>query len=146
MRWGSGDVTIESVRILDRTDRVAQYVTSGEPLAIEITLHAERPVMAPVLQLSIFDQQSLLVTEVSTATRNVHIDQVAGTSVVRLEIDEFPLNEGSYEMSCVVSDESGRHEYDTRSRFVRFAVVPGPHRAGGLLTLGGEWSVGALAP
>lgn len=142
MRWGSGEVTVESLRILDAADRPVQYVTSSEPHVIEITLHAEQPVLAPVLQLSIFDQHALLITEVSTATRNTHIDQVHGTRVVRLEVDGFPLNEGTYEMSCVVSDESGRHEYDNRSRFVRFDVVPGNHRDGGLLSLGGSWSVG----
>lgn len=141
MRWGSGEVTIESVRILDAAERPVQYVTSNEPHVIEITLHADQPVLAPVLQLSIFDQQSLLLTEVSTATRNTNIDRIHGTKVLRLEVDDFPLNEGSYEMSCVVSDESGRHEYDNRSRFVRFDVVPGSHRDGGLLSLGGSWTV-----
>lgn len=141
MRWGSGEVRIDSVRILDGGDRPVRFVTANAPHAIEITLRSDRPVVAPVVQLSIFDQQTTLLTEVSTATRNAHIDQVDGTKVVRLEVDEFPLNEGSYEMSCVVSDESGRHEYDNRSRFVRFDVVPGSHRDGGLLSLGGTWSV-----
>ena len=141
MRWGSGEITIEAVRILDAEDRPVEFVTSNESYTLEITLQAARPVIAPVLQLSIFDPQSLLVTEVSTATRNAHLDQVHGTRIVRLEIDEFPLNEGSYEMSCVVSDESGRHEYDSRSRFVRFDVVPGKHRDGGVLSLGGSWNL-----
>jgi ABC-type polysaccharide/polyol phosphate transport system ATPase subunit len=141
MRWGSGEVTIEAVRILGADDQPVEFVTSNEPHTLEITLRAEQPVIAPVLQLSIFDQQSLLVTEVSTATRNVHLDLVHGTKVIRLEVDEFPLNEGSYEMSCVVSDESGRREYDNRSRFVRFDVVPGKHRDGGVLSLGGSWNV-----
>lgn len=141
MRWGSGEVRIDSVRILDAGDQPVRFVTASAPHAIEITLRASQPVVAPVVQLSIFDQQSTLLTEVSTATRNARIDQVDGTRVVRLEVDEFPLNEGSYEMSCVVSDESGRHEYDNRSRFVRFDVVPGAHRDGGLLSLGGTWNV-----
>ena len=141
MRWGSGEVTIESVRFLDADDRPVQFVTSNAPHVIEITLHADEPVLAPTVQLSIFDTQSNLITEVSTATRNARIAQIHGTRTVRLEIDGFPLNEGSYEMSCLVSDESGRHEYDNRSRFVRFDVVPGSHRDGGLLSLGGAWSV-----
>jgi ABC-type polysaccharide/polyol phosphate transport system ATPase subunit len=141
MRWGSGEVTIESVRILGGADQPVPVVTSSEPHAIEITLHADDVVLAPEVRLSIFDPNSVLVSEVSTSTRDARLDLVHGTRVIRLEIDEFPLNEGTYEMSCVVTDESGRHEYDNRSRFVRFDVVPGSHRDRGLVSLGGSWSV-----
>src|SRR5690606_1562795 len=59
MRWGSGEVTIESVRFLDAEDRPVEFITSNEAYAIEITLRADQPVIAPVLQLSIYDSQAL---------------------------------------------------------------------------------------
>ena len=139
MRWGSGEVTIEGVRLLDGDDREVRFLTSGEAHVVEIALRAERPVIGPEVKVSIFDHHAQLVTEVSTAGRDAHLDQLHGTQTLRLEIDTLPLNEGTYEMTCSVTDELGRHEYDTRSRFVRFDVLPGRHRDGGVLSVGGAW-------
>ena len=86
-------------------------------------LTSEQQVLAPEVTLSIFDQSSTLVTEVSTRTRDAFVDQVHGRRAITLHIDALPLTEGTYELSCAVVDESGQREYDVRSRFVRFDVL-----------------------
>ena len=50
--------------------------------------------------------------------------------------------EGTYELSCAVVDESGRVEYDVRSRCIRFDVLKGDNHDAGLVSLGGGWQVG----
>jgi hypothetical protein len=82
------------------------------------------------------------VTEVSTRSRGLEIGDVDGESVVSLGIDALPLSEGTYELSCTVRDDSGQRELDTRVKFVRFDVQRGPLGDGGLVSLGGAWSVG----
>jgi ABC-type polysaccharide/polyol phosphate transport system ATPase subunit len=142
MRWGTGEVQIASVEILGGDGQPVDFARSGEPHAIRLRLTAAEPVLAPEVVISIFDQNATLVSEVSTRTRDVFIDQVHGERAVTFELESLPLTEGTYEMSCAVVDESGQREYDVRSRFVRFDVLKGDTDDRGLVTLGGAWNVG----
>jgi ABC-2 type transport system ATP-binding protein len=142
MRWGSGEVRIERIELLDGSLRPVTFAQSGQPLAIRITLCSDRAVTGPEVMLSIFDQQSTLVSEVSTRSRSALIDQVHGERTVTLQIDALPLAEGTYELTAAAIDETGHHEYDVRSRYVRFDVLKGPTADRGLVTLGGTWDLG----
>jgi ABC-type polysaccharide/polyol phosphate transport system ATPase subunit len=141
MRWGTGQVRIEDVALLGEDERPVPIPRSGDPLAIQFTLVAEEPVSNPDLTISIFDQGGTLVTEVGTRTRDVHIDRVEGSCTITLRLDHLALSEGTYEMTAAVRDAFGHHEYDVRNRFVRFDVLRGAVTDGGLLTLGGTWTV-----
>ena len=141
MRWGTGTARITDVALLDGDERPVPIPRSGEPLAIQFTLTAEQPVTRPELTLTIFDQGGTLVTEVGTRSRDVHIDRVAGACTVTLRLDRLALSEGTYEMTAALRDTLGQEEYDVRNRFVRFDVLKGVETDGGLVTLGGTWTV-----
>jgi len=141
MRWGSGEVQITGVELLDGAEQPIAIPRSGEPLAIRFVLAADEPVLDPELLVSVHDQIGTLVSEVGTRTRNVRIDQVHGERVVTLELDHLALTEGTYELTAAVRDESGQREYDVRSRFVKFDVLKGVDGDGGLVTLGGSWNL-----
>ena len=141
MRWGSGEVQIVDVALLDKAEQPITMARSGEPLAIRFVLSADQPVIDPQLELSIFDQGGTLVSEIGTRGRNTTIDQVHGDRVVTLELDSLTLTEGTYELTAKVRDESGEQEYDVRSRFVRFDVLRGNQSDGGLVSLGGNWTI-----
>jgi len=44
-------------------------------------------------------------------------------------------------MTAALRDTIGQQEYDVRNRFVRFDVLKGLASDGGLVTLGGTWTV-----
>jgi ABC-type polysaccharide/polyol phosphate transport system ATPase subunit len=142
LRWGTGEVQIDSVELLGADMKPVAVARSGEPHAIRVDLTAEQPIAAPEVVLTIFDQNATLITEVSTRTREAVIDQVHGNRSVLFELDALPLNEGTYEMTCKVIDQSGQREFDVRSRFVRFDVLKGSTSDKGLITLGGHWDLG----
>lgn len=142
MRWGSGDVRIASVELLDGAEQPIGLPRSGEPVAFRFVLTAEQPVVDPELIMSIYDQAGTLISEVGTRGRSVRIDQVHGQRIVTLELDHLSLTEGTYELSASVRDESGQREYDVRNRFVKFDVLKSADSDGGLVTLGGHWVVG----
>jgi ABC-type polysaccharide/polyol phosphate transport system ATPase subunit len=141
MRWGTGEVQISSIELLNGSDEPITIPRSGDPLAIRFMLTADDPVIDPELLVTVYDQTGTLVSEVGTRTRNARIDQVHGERVVTLELDHLALTEGTYELSATVRDESGQREYDVRNRFVRFDVLKGADGDGGLVTLGGTWTV-----
>jgi len=140
-RWGTGEVQIESLTLLDGDGQPAEFAQSGRPHAIRIRLNAEHPVFGPEVRVSFLDQHGVLVSEVSTRSRDIRIDQVHGARTLTLAIDSLPLVEGTYEITCAVLDDSGEHELDVRSRFVRFDVLKGDTDDRGLVTLGGTWTV-----
>ena len=43
------------------------------------------------------------------------------------------------EQKTVFVDYTGQRDYDVRTKFMRFDVLPGHPRDGGLATLGGRW-------
>jgi ABC-2 type transport system ATP-binding protein len=142
LRWGSGEVQIDSIELLDGSLQPVRFAQSGMPHSIRVDLSAKDPVIAPEVVLSIFDQNATLITEISTRSRDAFIDQIHGTRSVSLDIDSLPLVEGTYELSCSVVDESGQREYDVRSRFVRFDVLKGKVGDAGLITLEASWNLG----
>ena len=143
MRWGSGEVQITDVELLDGALQPAKFATSGRPHALRLTLHADEPIAKPDVVLTFYDQNATLVSEVSTSSRDVVIDEVHGNLTVSFEVDPLPLLEGTYEVTCAVVDLGSRHEYDVRSRYVRFDVLQGGQRDLGVTTLGGHWRLDA---
>ena len=142
MRWGNGEVLLSRVELLGADMQPVEIVRSGEPLAIRLELTAEHPVSAPEIIISVFDRDATLITEISTRSRHVSVGEVHGVRQILFEIDSLPLTEGTYELSFAVVDESGRREYDVRSRYVRFDVLKGDSGDRGLVSLGGSWNLG----
>lgn len=140
-RWGSGEVRVECVDLLDASGTAVQVARTAEPAAFRIRLTSDARVERPEVVLSIHDQSGVLVSEVSTRSRGLVIDAVEGERTLTLGVERLPLAEGTYELSCTVRDESGQRELDTRVKFVRFDVQRGRVHDGGLLTLGGAWRV-----
>jgi ABC-2 type transport system ATP-binding protein len=139
LRWGSGEVQIDTVELLDGGLQPAEFARTGDPLAFRVHLSSRTPVIGPEVVVSLHDIDGRTLTEVSTRTRDVHIDQVHGARTLTLEIDQFPLSEGTYELSAAVRDETGQREFDVRSRMLRFDVLKGKIADGGVLTLPARW-------
>jgi ABC-type polysaccharide/polyol phosphate transport system ATPase subunit len=139
LRWGTGEVQIDTVELLDGGRQPAEFARTGDPLAFRVHLSSRAPVIGPEVVVSLHDIDGRTLSEVSTRTRDVHIDQVDGARTLTLEIDQFPLSEGTYELSAAVRDESGQREFDVRSRMLRFDVLKGKIADGGVVTLPARW-------
>jgi len=142
-RWGTGEIQIECIELVDGSGDTVAMARTGEPLSFRVGLAAAEPVRSPEVVLSVHDQAGVLVTEVSTRTRGLDLGEIDGSTSLTLGIESLPLAEGTYELSCTVRDESGQRELDTRVKFVRFDVERGAVGDGGLVTLGGAWSIDA---
>ncbi len=141
-RWGSRQVVIPRVDLLDGDGRPLHDLRTGDPLVIEIRFHADAPVARPVFGLAIYHEDGTHLTGPNTRTAGLPLDVVHGDGVVRYRVDRLPLLPGRYVVSVSAYDYDLIDAYDHRERVATFTVTEGGTRERfGKLTLGGTWSV-----
>ncbi|MCS6841504.1 MAG: ABC transporter ATP-binding protein [Roseiflexus sp.] len=140
-RFGTRDIEITSVELLD-THGIPQAVArTGAPLTIRIRYRAHRTVPRPVFGLAIHHESGILLAGPNTLFAGLDIPAVRGEGAVELHVAALPLLAGRYFLSVAAYDETMLHAYDHHDRLYRFTVQneEGSERFGAV-TLGGVWS------
>jgi ABC-type polysaccharide/polyol phosphate transport system ATPase subunit len=146
-RWGSREVTIAHVALLDGTGTPVQDVRTGDALTIVMHYHADAPVTRPVFGLAIYHEDGTHLTGPNTRVGGLPIDQVVGEGTVRYHVERLPLLPGRYVVSVSAYDYGLIDAFDHRERVATFSVTEGGTlERFGKVTLGGTWQVTAAAP
>ena len=142
-RWGSGEVRIERIEVLDPDARPTTDVCTGDQVTFRFHYHASAPVDRPTFAMAIHTIEGVLVTNPSAREGGLTPGKIEGHGAVDLVVEHLPLLPGTYDVSGTISDDTSLHVYDTRHRAVRFDVEPGSPREsfGGLVSLRGEWGL-----
>jgi len=121
-RWGSGEVRIDSVTIRNRNGIETLNIESGESVDIEISYSIHAQVDELVVGLRITHLHGVTMWGTNTKRSDYLIKQVGRTGKITFTIDQFPLLEGTFDLTVAVSDRSEVSPYDHRENFVRFNV------------------------
>jgi len=140
VRWGTGQVRITQVRILDAQGEEKQLFESGERLTVAIHYQALQRTERPVFGLAIHHSDGTHITGPNTRSAEVEIPSIEGSGVVTYTIPALPLLEGRYAISLSAHDWDETVMYDYHDRMYPFAVAPDSHEKYGLLRLGGLWN------
>jgi ABC-type polysaccharide/polyol phosphate transport system ATPase subunit len=140
-RWGSGEVRITAVELLDAQGRPARRIRSGAEMSILVVFHAGRPVQDPVFGIGIEHIDGQLVAGTNTLRQGQTVSGVHGPGEVRVRIPHLPLAEGTYDLSVAIGDRTERHDYDYWHRPIRFDVQHGDRIAVGYVDLGCEFGL-----
>lgn len=121
--WGTGEVLVDSLK-LGRTNDKTKIFNEDQPIELEVTFAAQKPVEQPVLGVTITDLAGQIVFQSNTLWKKVPVgDMNARDSVtLRLEIPNV-FNTGTYLVSPAVSDRSGTVVYDWREDMARFKTT-----------------------
>jgi len=139
-RWGTHEVEIEQVRLVDRKGRKRQAFATGEPLVIEIHYKAHRRVERPVFGLAIHRGDGIHITGPNTQFAGYEIPWIEGEGVIRYVIPALPLLEGIYYLSVSSHNWEDTEMFDYHDRLYPFHVLPSHGERYGMLTLRGNWS------
>lgn len=139
-RWGSGEVRIVGIRLLDGSSREEQLFQIGEPLTIEMRYRAEKRVERPVFGLAIHRSDGMHITGPNTQFAGREIPWVEGEGVVQYTVSSLPLLEGAYYISVAVHNWEDTGIYDYHDRLYPFRILPSEGERYGIVTLKGEWS------
>jgi len=120
-RWGTREIEITSVRLLNSAGEETLLFESGQPAVIEIGYRVNRPVEAPVFGIAIYRNDGTHCYGTNTDIEGIPTDGLKDVGVVRVAFDSFAFIEGSYTLDVAVHARDG-YPYDYHRPYCTFAV------------------------
>lgn len=138
-RWGSGEVKIDSAVIINSKGVKTVNVNAGEKVSININYTVLKPVEELVVGLRITHLHGVTMWGSNTKRSNHSIIQNGTKGTVTFQIDEFPLLEGTFDLTVAISDRNEVAPYDHRENVVRFNVRQTETFDEGAVRFSGTW-------
>jgi lipopolysaccharide transport system ATP-binding protein len=139
-RFGSMELEIEQVRILDGGGRPVEEVASGEPLRIDMTYIAHQNLAGPIFCSRILREDGLFCYDLHSEFEDSLT--VNGPGRISLFIDRLDLNTGRYviEVGCYARDWAYSYDYQYG---VGAVVVIGRGKKDAILNVPYRWKIEA---
>ncbi len=139
-RWGTRDVEITGVRLLDRSESRHTIFATGEPMTVAIDYIVNAPVRDYVFALSFKRSDGIGMSVPDTKVGNCRMDVAApgSTGTVFYRVPQLGLLGASYLVAAIIYDEHLNHEYDHIEDAASFRVVDDRGRPG-IVDLQGQW-------
>jgi ABC-type polysaccharide/polyol phosphate transport system ATPase subunit len=139
-RWGTREIEITGVRILDSTGEERDVFDSGSELALEISYFAHKVVREPEFGIAIFRQDGVQVNGPNNRMAGCKIESVLGEGVVSYRIKSLPLLADAYRVSVAVHDAKLPRAYDFHEQAYTFRVVdPTTNDQAGIIDIDASW-------
>ncbi len=141
-RFGSREIEITSVRLLDGAGAPGVSFKTGDPLTIEMRYHAHKAVVDPEFGLALHRlQDGVHVVGPNNRLAGRPLGEIHGEGVVRYQIDHLPLLPAKYLLTVAVHDGKLQTAYDYHEQAYTLVVVPGGTREEhGLIEIAAEWT------
>lgn len=139
-RWGTGEVRILSVSLLDADGAERNVFRVGETWVARIHYRTTTKIEKPVFGLAIHRHDGTHVCGPNTAFSELDIPSIYGEGDVFYRIDSLPLLEGTYWVSVAVHNQADTAMYDYHDRLYVFRVrqVESGEKYG-LVSMKGNW-------
>lgn len=139
-RIGSGEITLENVRLLRRDGAVAGTIEPGQALVVQARVAIHRAVPPVRFSLTIADPSGAVCFDTNSQVDGVELAAFRGGEVIELEFDRLDLSPGSYAISVGLWQADWSHAHDYHAHAYTLEV------AGGIATKGviappRRWSV-----
>jgi ABC-type polysaccharide/polyol phosphate transport system ATPase subunit len=122
LRWGTREVEIIAVRVLDGEGREKYNLTSGESVTFEIQAQADHPLDDFVFGVGIFTPRGVECWGVNTHIGGYVPERLAGETKVCLVCPALRLAPGEYLVDVAVHARDG-YPYDYHRRFLSFTIT-----------------------
>ncbi len=119
---GTGEVRIDSVRILDDTGRERAVLRTGEGLLVAVTFRTTEPVDDPIFGVAIHRDDGVYVYGPNTGFDHVLKGRYHGIYTFYLHYPSIPLLHGNYRVSAAVFDAGHVHAYVWHNELYAFRV------------------------
>jgi ABC-type polysaccharide/polyol phosphate transport system ATPase subunit len=146
-RWGSGEIEMLNLRLLDSEDRERSRFVIGEQLTVEMNYVARKPVEEPEFGLAIHRVNQTDNDEPFSLIVHPHSGVLDGQGITRCRIDSLPLFPAEYTISATIYDSAGKTAFDHQERILSFQIVAavGAGRKG-LIDIPATWETNVPDP
>jgi ABC-type polysaccharide/polyol phosphate transport system ATPase subunit len=135
-RWGSREVEIRAVRLVDARGDERHVFVPGETLTLVLTVHAAQPVTDFVFGLGLFAADGTTVYGTNTDIEDFTPRRLQGDAEVRLELRDLSLVEGTYLVDLAAHRKDGTpydylrglHSFRVKSRVKDIGVYRPRHQ------------------
>ena len=120
-RWGSGDVEIVRVCVVDADGRERYVFTTSDAVTVRLTYRVQRPAGRVVFGFAVLRADGLRVYGTSTAPAGIDVPLLGVTGEVEITIDRLDLIGGTYFLDVSAHAPDGA-AYDYHSRLYPISV------------------------
>jgi ABC-type polysaccharide/polyol phosphate transport system ATPase subunit len=128
-RWGSREIEITDVALVDRAGVPAFVFHSGDAVAIRFKVRAHSAAADFVLGIGLFNAEGVCCYGTNTHLEEMDSEQLVGEAQVTFAIDSLDLVEGTYKLDVAVHKRDG-YPYDYHRLLYTFRVKSRTHDAG----------------
>jgi len=111
-RFGSMEIEITTVRLLDSSGLPLNELSVGEPLSIEIGYCAPKPIPEPIFSVSISREDGFVCFDTNTAAQNVILPLMEGSGQISLQLARLDLVGGNYFVDVGIYEREWAYGYD----------------------------------
>jgi len=135
-RWGSREIEIRGVRLLDGRGRERHVFVPGETVALALSVHAPRPVDDFVFGVGLFAADGTSIYGTNTDIEGFSPRRLEGDAEVRLTLEGLSLVEGTYLVDVAAHRKDGTpydylrglHSFRVKSRTPDVGLYRPAHR------------------
>jgi hypothetical protein len=128
-RWGSGEVQITAMTLLDASGEPSFVFHSGDPFTVRIAAQAATSIDDFVFGVSIFNADGVCCYGTNTYIEGMEPEHLAGTVTVDFAVERLDLVEGTYKLDVAVHKRDG-YPYDYHRQLYTFRVKSRVHDVG----------------
>ncbi len=140
-RWGSGEVQITKIEILDHEGQPTTKVRTGEAVTFRLSFKASERIEEPVFGLSLKTVDGVRFWAHNSKFSSFEPPYIDGCGIAELSVPRLMLQPGTFDLMVSALDHTAFHVFDFRRDSMRFDVLSGePTESGGIMALGGTWS------
>jgi hypothetical protein len=121
-RWGSREVEILQVELVDKNREASFLVHSGDPAAVRLRVRAHRPTDDFVFGIGFFNADGVCCYGTNTYLEAMSPRRLSGDVSVTFAMDRLDLVEGTYRMDVAVHKRDG-YPYDYHRLLYTFRVT-----------------------
>jgi len=128
-RWGSREIEITDVAMLDSSGEAAHVFHSGEPINVRVSVVAHQPITDFVFGIGLFNADGVCCYGTNTYLEEMTPIAIEGRVEATFAVERLDLVEGTYKLDVAVHKRDG-YPYDYHRLLYTFRVKSRTHDAG----------------
>ena len=128
-RWGSREIEIADVALLDAAGQPSHVFHTGEPMSIRLRVRAQQATDDCVFGIGLFNADGVCCYGTNTFLEEMAPASIAGDAEATFVVDALDLVEGTYKLDVAVHKRDG-YPYDYHRLLYTFRVKSRTHDVG----------------